>query len=48
MINIDIYGIGILISGIAGIVFILRDEIKKAQVSGMILLFIILLKYMLK
>jgi len=43
---LDIYGIGILISSIAGIIFVMKDEIKKAQVSIMILLFILLLKYM--
>ena len=43
---IDIYGVGVLISGIAGIIFILKDDAKKAFISWMILIFILLLKYM--
>jgi len=43
---LDIYGVALLISGITGIIFVFKDEIKKAQISGMILLFILLLKFM--
>tara|TARA_Y100000034_G_scaffold105193_1_gene132302 strand:- start:3 stop:149 length:147 start_codon:yes stop_codon:yes gene_type:complete len=47
MIALDIYGIGILISGIASVVFFLKNEEKKALISFIILLAIMLLKFLL-
>jgi len=47
MVNLDIYGIGIIISGIAAAVFFLKNEEKKALVSFIIFLAIMLLKFLL-
>jgi len=47
MVNIDIYGIGIIITAIAAIVFLIRNEEKKALISFIIFLAIMLLRYMI-
>lgn len=46
--EIDIYAIGLVISAIVGIVFTLRNEEKKALISLVIFLFILVLRYLLK
>jgi len=48
MVQIDIYGIGIIISAIASIIFVFRNEEKKALISFIILLAIMLLKFVLE
>lgn len=44
---IDIYGIGIIISAIVTIVFLIKEEEKKALISFIMFLAIMLLKYIL-
>ncbi len=44
---IDIYDIGTIISAILAIVFLLKEEEKKALISILILFAIMLLKYIL-
>jgi hypothetical protein len=43
----DIYGIGVIIAGIAGIIFTLKNDKDKMYISLIILFFIILLKYLI-
>jgi len=45
---IDIYGIGIIISAIAAVVFFLKNEKDKALISLIIFLAIMLLKLVLR
>lgn len=43
--NIDIYGVGIIIAAIASIIFLIRGQKDKALISIIIFLVIMLLKY---
>ena len=45
--TLDIYGIGLILSAISSIVFILQDKKDKALISFIIFLAIMLLKFLL-
>lgn len=44
---LNIYNIGAIISGISTIIFTVRSDVKKAIISYIIMISILLLKYML-